>query len=171
MQPWLVNALLGVQAAARAGYRTENGVDLWLAQVGRARRLKLDPLETPERQIEALSAGGDSAQQAALAQTVDLVLEGRFADYFAELLAAWRTGDVDTLDRLMQEETGDAAAPVMEALLDARNLDMAAAIVQRLQPGRRPFIAVGAGHMGGPRGLLALLAARGFRPVQQALPE
>lgn len=171
MQPWLVNALLGVQAAARAGYRTENGVDLWLAQVGRGRRLRLEALETPERQIAALSAGGDTAQHAALAQTVDLVLEDRFAAYFAELLAAWRAGDVATLDQLMQEEVGSDAAPVMEALLDARNLEMAAAIEQQLKPGKRPFIAVGAGHMGGPRGLLALLAARGFRPVQVELPE
>jgi hypothetical protein len=57
-------------------------------------------------------------------------------------------------------------APLLADLLDQRNAEMLEAITARLQPGQRPFIAVGAGHLGGPAGLLDLLAQRGWRPVQ-----
>ena len=52
---------------------------------------------------------------------------------------------------------------MLAELLDRRNREMVDTIVAALQPGKRPFIAVGAGHFGGAKGLLAMLADKGFR--------
>lgn len=169
LQPWMVSTLLTLRAAELAGYGASQGIDLSLARDARARGVALWALERPERQVAALSAGGDKAQAAFLAEVVALVEEDAAPAYFGAMLRAWRRGDVAEIDRLLSETSGgEEAAPLLEALLDERNREMADAIVGGLQPGRRPFIAVGAGHFGGKGGLLERLAARGFalRQVQ-----
>lgn len=164
LQPWMVATLLSLQAAEKAGYGASQGVDLWLARQARARRLPLLALETAKRQVAALGAGGDEAQLAYLAEVVDLVDSGEASTYFAAMLQAWRDGDVVALDRLLREEmAGEAMQPLLEALLDQRNREMAVRIDKQLKAGRRPFVAVGAGHLGGPSGLLAQLAGKGYR--------
>lgn len=164
MQPWMVATLLSVQAANKAGYGASQGVDLWLAREARARGLPLLPLETAKRQIDALGGGGDKAQLAYLAEVVDLIDTGQATAYFGALLRAWREGDAVALDRLLREEmAGDAMQPLLDAVLDQRNHEMSQHIEAQLQAGRRPFVAVGAGHLGGPSGLVAQLAAKGYR--------
>ena len=167
MQPWLLGTLMTLQAARLAGFHTEQGVDLWLATQARARGLPLWSLETVERQIAALSAGGDAAQLASLVEVIELIEQQSGSRYFGALLYAWRRGDPAALDRLMREEmAGPGTEPLLADLLDQRNAEMAEVISARLQHGPRPFIAVGAGHFGGPAGLLERLAQRGWRPVQ-----
>ncbi len=163
MQPWMVSTLLTIKAAEHAGYGASQGVDLALARDARARGIELWALEQVEQQLAALSAGGDKAQVAYLAEIVALIEDDAAPDYFAAMLRAWRTGDVAEIDRILREESGGPdAAPLLEALLDARNVEMAEAIERGLKPGRRPFIAVGAGHIGDKGGLLEILAARGY---------
>ena len=126
--------------------------------------LPLAALENVDRQIRALAAGGAAAQRASLAEVIGLIEDDAAPAYFAGLLAAWRAGQVEQIDRLVREDAASPEmAPLLAELLDARNHEMAEAIAARLQPGRRAFIAVGAGHFGGAGGLLELLASRGFR--------
>ena len=167
LQPWLLSSLMTLQAARLAGCHTEQGVDLWLATQARARGLPLSSLETVERQISALSAGGDAAQLASLVEVIELIEQQSGSRYFGAMLDAWRRGDPISLDQLMREEmAGPGMEPLLADLLDQRNAEMAEVISARLQQGPRPFIAVGAGHFGGPEGLLERLAQRGWRPVQ-----
>ena len=167
MQPWLLGTLMTLQAARLAGFHTEQGVDLWLATQARARGLPLWSLETVERQIAALSAGGDAAQLASLVEVIELIEQQSGSRYFGAMLDAWRRGDPAALDHLLRDEMASPGmAPLLADLLDQRNAEMAEVISARLQHGPRPFIAVGAGHFGGPAGLLERLAQRGWRPVQ-----
>ena len=164
LQPWMASTVLTLRAAAQAGFVTEQGIDLWLARAAQARGLPLRPLETVERQLAALSAGGDAAQAAGVEEVVDLVENEAGREFFGALVQAWRAGDVGELDHLMREVTSSPAmAPLLEDMLDARNREMAETLVGRLTPGARPFVAVGAGHFGQDSGLLAQLARRGFR--------
>ena len=167
MQPWMASTLLTLRAAGSAGFVTEQGVDLWLARAAHERGLPLYALETVERQLEALAAGGDQAQAAGVAEVVDMVERGDAREYFTELLEAWRSGDVERVDSLLRDEgASEQMAPMLAEVLDARNREMADAIKARLVPGTRPFVAVGAGHFGQKSGLLAELGARGFRTKQ-----
>lgn len=171
LQPWMVSTLLTVRAAEMVGFRTEQGVDLWLAGAARAAGKPLWALETVERQIAALSGGGEAAQMASLTEVIELIESGDARVYFQRMLDAWRTGDVAALDHLLREELSSAAmAPLFEEMLDRRNREMADTLLRRLEGEGRPFVAVGAGHFGGASGLLAELAGRGYQLKQVVEP-
>lgn len=171
LQPWMVSTLLTVRVAETVGFRTEQGVDLWLAAQAKAAGKPMWALETVERQIAALSAGGEAAQMASLTEVIELIESGDARAYFQRMLDAWRAGDVAALDHLLREELSSAAmAPLFEEMLDRRNREMAATLLRRLEGGGRPFVAVGAGHFGGASGLLAELAARGYQLKQVVEP-
>lgn len=164
LQPWMVSTLLTVRLAETVGFRTEQGVDLWLGGAARATGKPLWALETVDRQIEALSGGGDAAQLAGLTEVVELIESGEARVYFQSMLDAWRAGDVRALDHLLREALAtEAMVPLFVEMLDRRNREMADTLVRRLDSGDRPFVAVGAGHFGGPAGLLAELAGRGYQ--------
>lgn len=163
-KPWLVATLLSLRAAQMAGYRTDQGVDLWLAAAARRQGLQTVALESVERQLEALEAGGEAAQLANLAETVRLIESGAAAAFFSDMVAAWRRGDAARLDRLVREEAATPdMAPMLAELLEARNQEMAQQIAARIAAGERPFVAVGAGHFGGAGGLLVEMTRRGFQ--------
>jgi uncharacterized protein YbaP (TraB family) len=74
---------------------------------------------------------------------------------------AWLTGDLARLEH--EELSGVLADPELhEALLAGRNRAWVPRIARVLESGRRPLVAVGAGHMMGEDGLPALLAAEGY---------
>jgi uncharacterized protein YbaP (TraB family) len=99
LQPWMVGTLLTVRVAETVGFRTEQGVDLWLAGAARAAGKPLWALETVDRQIAALSAGGEAAQMASLTEVIELIESGDARAYFQRMLDAWQAGDVAALDR------------------------------------------------------------------------
>ncbi len=77
------------------------------------------------------------------------------------LAKAWQRGDVAAMRRITGG--GMLADPALrETLLDRRNRAWAASITQLIAAGKRPLVAVGAGHMLGPQGLPALLRDAGY---------
>jgi len=164
MQPWFAaNWLLSV-AADEAGFSTDHGVDLVLQGRAMAAGKHLTALETVERQVSALSAGGNAAQQEALIQTLTLVQERRLPDYLSRMVGAWADGDDEALMALMVEGM-DARAiePLMDDLINARNVEMARRINRLLNDQGRLFVAVGGGHMVGQTGIPTQLARMGWR--------
>ncbi len=163
MQPWLVSMSLMVSAAGQLGYGPQWGVDVWLATAARATGIELLALETVERQIDALAAGGEAAQLAALAQTIDLLENGRLGDYLDRTIRAWRSGDGPALAKLLELEADEEAlAPLLDQVLAQRNHEMAFRIAQLTDAPGPLFVAVGAAHLDGPEGLVAELAKLGF---------
>lgn len=78
-----------------------------------------------------------------------------------KLLQAWLNGNQTALRR--EAESGIIASPnLREVLLDRRNRRWAAQIGTWIDQSERRFIAVGAGHLAGPKGVPALLAAKGY---------
>ncbi|RPF70320.1 TraB/GumN family protein [Aurantiacibacter spongiae] len=73
----------------------------------------------------------------------------------------WLTGNEAALDRRLN--AGVLAFPdLRRALLERRNKAWTARIADLVNDGRRPFVAVGAGHLVGDTGLPVLLRERGF---------
>jgi uncharacterized protein YbaP (TraB family) len=102
----------------------------------------------------------DRLEQADQAELLRLAAHGTQRDERA-VREAWLTGNLEALER---EELADVLADpeLREALVSGRNRAWASRIASVLESGRRPFVAVGAGHMIREDGLPALLAARGY---------
>jgi uncharacterized protein len=73
---------------------------------------------------------------------------------------AWLTGDLAALEQASQGLLSDPA--LRQALQTNRNLRWAPEIAALVEAGRRPFVAVGTGHLFGEQSLPALLEARGY---------
>lgn len=81
------------------------------------------------------------------------------------MVEAWRRGDVDALAHQLREGYRDFPSFV-DRLVTARNRKWLPKIENYLRSGRPYFVVVGAGHMGGPDGLIALLRERGHQIEQ-----
>ncbi|MFV0662225.1 TraB/GumN family protein [Denitromonas sp.] len=168
IQPWFASTLLMALAANQAGFSTEAGVDGVLQSRARQAGKPVLALETPARQVAALSAGGERAQQAALRQTVDMVVSGQIGDYLTRMVGAWQAGDDAALEALMLEGADrEAVAPLFATLIDVRNLEMADRLETLMSAPGVLFVSVGGGHLVGERGIPAELAARGWQVVRR----
>ena len=144
-------ALMLANATAQTA-ETANGVDRALLGSGRP----VVGLESFVRQFAIFDQLAAADQAVLLAEAA----KGEDGDDL-DLARAWIAGDLARLEH--EDRTGILADPELRhALLVARNQDWAARITPLVDQGKRPFVAVGAGHMLGTDGLPALLAARGY---------
>jgi len=81
------------------------------------------------------------------------------------MISAWRRGDSETLRRALRESFQDFPSSARR-LIDVRNQNWLPKIDSYLRGGQTYFVVVGAGHIGGPTGLLALLKTRGCKVEQ-----
>ncbi|MCB2065067.1 MAG: TraB/GumN family protein [Erythrobacter sp.] len=117
----------------------------------------LEGLETAQGQLAMF----DHLSPAAQADLLEGVARSYAADQEEAMLLAWLTGDEDTL--AANVNAAMHASPELErVLLDERNARWAERIAGLIDAGRKPFVGVGAGHVVGDDGLIALLSTRGF---------
>lgn len=149
-KPWLAGTLLIASVAKPPAV----GMDQWLHERAAEQKKELIFLESLDDQFAVLERTFDVA---AIEETLkDLPAQKKMLDGMA---SAYRAGDVRTLETVIMMSYGSSRKQ-MEAILDARNQRWMAAI-DRLRDGHGGFVAVGAGHLGGEKGLVALLRARG----------
>lgn len=148
-------ALILVQAI-RTDADSANGVDRALARLFADRRI--EEFEGAARQFAIFDSLAEEDQRVMLATVVD---QAERADEAADPVALWLAGD----ERALAAETGRgmlADPEIRDALLGARNREWALRILAMLEDTQRPLIAVGAAHMVGTDGLVALLKEQGF---------
>jgi len=75
------------------------------------------------------------------------------------LTRAWQSGDATAMQEVITSSVRDypQLKPLMTKLLDERNTAMTAKIERFLQTPKSYFVAVGAGHLVGDKGILAQL--------------
>lgn len=78
------------------------------------------------------------------------------------MLLAWLTGNERELAARVNEAV-EFSPELRRALLTDRNRRWVTRIAELIDEGRKPFVAVGAGHVVGEDGVVALLQARGYQ--------
>jgi uncharacterized protein YbaP (TraB family) len=159
MADWYLAITLAQQSFAAAGVDPANGVESQLTALAKARGLRILGLETPTAQLRLLARLAPADQAALLA---DVVREADDVAQVQGLIAAWAAGDINRIARDFAEE-GDASPAVRQALLVNRNRAWVRWLERQGRHRGRLFVAVGAAHLGGNQGLLALLRAKGIR--------
>lgn len=150
----------------RDGLDPAYGIDNFLADAGRALKMPVVSLETPELQWQALAMPTEQDSLAFIEDNLPDLERGTARTQLLRLAQVWADGDLDTLNRYESWcdcVKTDAERALLKRLLDDRNPAMAAAIDALHRTGKRVFSAVGSLHMAGPLGLPTLLAQRGYQ--------
>lgn len=165
-KPWLVALTLTALAAQKAGYREDLGIDIHFLELAKPDK-EIVELESVTEQIGLFANLDAREQEAFLAQTLDELSRG--PAFFEQMFSAWKSGDSARVDAVINESL--RANPAFERLerllLSDRNETMFSGVQALLEQGRKPMVVVGAGHMVGDRGLVALMRQQGFQVEQQ----
>jgi uncharacterized protein YbaP (TraB family) len=159
-RPWLAFALI-LQKATGA-QQTAQTMEVGMLKQGRASNKSVRFLETVEQQLAILDQTIDAAMLIKMIAVLD-----QLPTAFQALTDAYRGGDVSTVETViggMDKRTGMTSDQV-RTLLGARN-ERWIPFLERLAAEGGAFVAVGAGHLVGRDGLVALLRARGYRVVR-----
>ena len=134
-----------------------------LQEEAKRRGIRIHQLETPEEQIATLEALFEEDQRSALQEVIDN--NARVEEMFESMRRSYLAGDLNAFYDLMIEHTAGGDRALVESVLEgpiyARNERMVARMAERLRDGNA-FIAVGALHLPGERGILHLLEQQGF---------
>ncbi|MFQ2519316.1 TraB/GumN family protein [Aeromonas caviae] len=159
LRPWFAAITLTQAALERTGYRGEYGVDQHFAKRANDGGKPIVGLETLLEQLGYLASVGDN-QTLMLESTLDELPD--IQQGFDAVMTAWQNGDEATLINLLREEM---APPKLQAWLEQTLLAERNRNWVKKWPSlpNESFIVVGALHLYGEHGLLALLEQQGWR--------
>lgn len=161
MQPWFAGITLSIIPMMQAGYDPNVGVDQMIDRAAEAAGKRMRAFETLEQQLSFMAGLSREAQREMLLDAVDQ--GGKGAEEFDGMSAAWETGDLDTLEALVVEDTRKNYPELYGVLIRDRNDAWMDVLTQELGGAGVDFIAVGAGHIVGRDGLVAQFRALGFQ--------
>lgn len=159
LRPWAAAMILSLPPAGARPF-----MDIELALRGRAHGARVVGLESVTEQVDFLAGLGREAHLDLLEQAV-VSAEAGYPRLEA-LTGAWLAGDLEQIEQLTAAELEaldpEARSRFIERGLVDRNLRMRDRAVPLLEAGAA-LIAVGALHLVGEHGLIALLRQRGYR--------
>jgi uncharacterized protein len=158
---WFCALTLELVTLQQAQFGVEFGIDQHFFVRAREDGRPVSGLESAESQVELFTRMPDALGKQVLAATLD---ERTYTSQTpADLLRIWRTGDLDALAAVVREMRRDY--PQLHAhLLADRNRAWLPALAERFARAEPQLVIVGAAHLVGPDGLLALLPGRGIVP-------
>lgn len=169
MRPWLAALVVETYDSLLAGLQTEYGTEAQLQNVFLKKRGgKVVGLETLAEQMRAFTGLTLAEQREMLAQDMAQT-PAQNADDVKALHRLWRIGDADALaawaavkaERLARSKA--LSDSIDNKILYERNRRFVARMTALAAPNRPLFVAIGALHLGGRRGVLELLRAQGYK--------
>jgi uncharacterized protein len=148
----------------KAGLDASLGLDKYFYDKATAAKKPVIGLETAEFQIDRFDKMPDVVQEQMLRSTLT-ELDAQSSE-LKSMIAAWQRGDTATLEKSVR--TSFAGYPAAyTSLIAERNRNWIPQLQMCLSTPTPCFVVVGAAHMVGPDGLLALLQQKGYNVEQQ----
>jgi uncharacterized protein YbaP (TraB family) len=167
MRPWLASLVVETYDSLSAGLQTEYGTEAQLQNVYLKTRGKIVGLETLAQQMHAFTGLSLAQQREMLAQ--DLVqTPAQNVEDVRTLHRLWQVGDADAIAAWQAAKSEKLARdPRISDSIDnrivyERNRRFVNRMLQLAAPNKPLFVAIGALHLGGPKGVLQLLRQHGF---------
>jgi uncharacterized protein YbaP (TraB family) len=164
-KPFMAVSLLVFAEWARSGFFPGSGVDGYLLRKAQGEAKPIVEIEGVESQIRLMDSLTEKQVQDLFKGTLDALEEDLTTEQIKGLVAAWQAGDPDALLAIAQRYNDKVAgaAEFEEKFIWQRHEEMLRKIEGWLAERRNPyFIAVGALHLAGPRGLVEQLRKRGY---------
>ena len=162
--PWLVAITILQLELTKRGFSPELGVEQTLATRAMADGKPILGLETAEQQFGLLAGLPLPQQKRFLMMTLDDAAQ--LDEQVDDLIRAWKTGDAETLSRLLSEEFAEFPE-LYKALTEDRNREWLDDIVDLLDDRDDYLVVVGALHLVGRNSVVDLLRQRGYEVTQQ----
>ena len=166
LRPFAIALTLTFVELMKHGYLPQYGLEMKLLEWAKANRKKVATIESVQMQLKLFADLSKATQEAFLSHTLDELPKTR--QMYEKIVKAWLTGDAAAIEQLMLKfRTKDPkVGPIYRRIIDQRNVGMAAAVVKYLSGKRIVFVAVGAGHLVGQKGVVRMLIKKGFKVEQ-----
>jgi uncharacterized protein len=163
-KPWMLAIALQGLELAKYGFDPELGLDKHFYDQAKASGKAVQGLETADYQISRFDQMTMEQQDRMLAETLKELETERAT--VGKLGDAWKTGDVAAIERIALADL--KSDPLMyQRLLVERNKNWMPKIEALFARRGRAIVVVGAAHLVGPDGLVAMLKAKGYTVEQQ----
>lgn len=167
MRPWLASLLVETYDSLSAGLQTEYGTEAQLQNVYLHQRGKIVGLETLGEQMRAFTSLSLAQQREMLAQDLVQTPAENVADV-QTLHRLWQVGDADAISAWQAAKSETLARDrrvsdsIDNKIVYERNRRFVSRMLLIAGPNKPVFVAIGALHLGGPKGVLQLLRQHGF---------
>ncbi|MFM0239913.1 TraB/GumN family protein [Paraburkholderia phytofirmans] len=167
MRPWLASLLVETYDSLSAGLQTEYGSEAQLQNVYLRTRGKIVGLETLSQQMRAFTGLSLAQQREMLAQDLVQTPAENVADV-RTLHRLWRVGDADAIAAWQAAKSEKLARDkrisdsIDNKIVYDRNRRFVSRMLMIAAPNKPVFVAIGALHLGGRKGVLQLLRQHGF---------
>lgn len=156
LKPWALSTILSVQLSLDCKQPAQ--YELKIVEMATAMQLPVTGLETVEEQLLMFDKISYEEQLELLKEAVYEVAENK--ELFKKMIETYKTQDITKLYDFVMEQ--DQMKEFGEVLLDNRNEKWAPVLKQKMAE-QSCFIAVGAGHLAGEKGLIKLLKKEGYQ--------
>jgi uncharacterized protein YbaP (TraB family) len=164
MRPWFASLMVQNLELQKLGFA--KGIDSHFAEEAKAANKETDQVESAEFQVKLLSGFSDDLQDKML--NASLKDMGDTEADAGAILKAWKDGSSEEMEVAITKDEREhpELKEFWEKTLYERNIGMANKVEEYLKSGKHPFIAVGAAHLVGKRGLVQMLKDRGLTVEQ-----
>ena len=163
MKPGMLALTLSSLEAMRNGARPDLGLEMRYGALAARDQKPTSGLETMEYQIGMFDDLTEEEADEMLRGTIENL--GEAAEGLDKLIDAWRTGDIETMDELINAEF-DENEKLRKVLLEDRNRNWIPRIEEAIAADHNVLVMVGAGHLVGSDSVIGMLEEKGYRPVQ-----
>ncbi|MDM8522452.1 TraB/GumN family protein [Desulfococcaceae bacterium HSG8] len=165
IRPWLLSNMLEDKAEDYSEFRHTLGLDACFLKKARHEGKKFMFLESARDQVDCTAKMPASQQEFLLEDALrDELSEGEIP--LNEVIELWKNGEADTLEFHYRDHHRKQMGIYQDIIIN-RNRRWLKKIEELFQLGENVMIIVGGGHMGGPDGLVRLLANKGYQIVQE----
>lgn len=144
-RPWMAALNLTMTSLRKLGYSDGSGAEKILTDAARKADKSVSGLESVDEQLGMFAGLSEDHQIAFLIEGLKELPQAE--KQFASLVSYWSRGKADALAKEMNESMPELA----DVLLYQRNARWAKEIAARMEKPGTVFIAVGAGHLAGPK--------------------
>jgi hypothetical protein len=160
-KPWVLYLTLSGRFDSSIDFRPELGIENHFYRMAKDAGKPTGGLETIQDQLDVFDTLPLNIQDALLQESLAITGSKEREKAFLHMVKAWHQGRLDGLEQLV--ETFKTYPLFYKKLLVQRNLNWVPQIESFLQEDKNVLVIVGAAHLAGEDGLIALLTERGFQ--------